>query len=493
SKLPIDNAMERCCFATNESINEMIVFDRNIRLSIRYDEDKNIFKYHKARTYKHFKSFHSSGCVRFNDLILYYLSDNTWLKYEKSVPISLDDCVAVMSEDKNFVHIFGTTDGNANECIHVKTQVNEWIQKETKIEKQWMLKDKELTDIEECKVELKKMKQNPDIKKLKKKKEIEMIIEQWMHLSSVNNIGWIDDFNMIILRYITPTYFKPFKMFENHHGVIGIKFSPDGTKFVSPLLDRTIKIWDVASGKEIQVLKGHLAFVEHAQFSPDGTMVISCSADETIRLWDITSGTEITKLKVHEGTVIRARFSSDGKTIVSCSEDCTIILWDVQSEHPILILEGHRNIKDVQFSPDCQQILSASRDGIISVWNAKSGKRLCTFQLYSYRMKAQFSSDGKYILCSEDSTIQIWDVASGTQVKRLNSDYASGYDAKYFPNKSTILSCLKGSVIQLRDIKFDTITQEIDSGIVFAIDISSDGNTIAFYSKNGTIHLWKVL
>ncbi|ETO03222.1 WD repeat-containing protein [Reticulomyxa filosa] len=519
SKLPIDNAMERCCFATNESINEMIVFDQNIRLSIRYDEDKNIFKYHKARTYKNFKSFRSSGCVRFNDLILffggkegsdtdtlkkiyrYYLSDNTWMKYEKSLPISLDDCIAIMSEDKHFIHIFGTT----NE-YHMKTQVSEWIQKETEMEKQWMLKDKELRDIEECRMEWKKMRQNPEVKKLtdlhqiekkKKKKEIEMIIEQWMHLSSVNNTGWIDDFNVIILRYIMQIFYKPSMVFQGHtRAVNSVRFSPDGATLVSSSQDHTIKIWDVESGKEIRVLRGHSSFVRDAQFSPDGTMIVSCSNDNTIRLWDIKSGTEIATLTQHKRPVMKTQFSPDGKIIVSCSEDKTIRLWDVQSRHTIQIFREDYHVNDVQFSPDGRQIIWVLTNDTISVWSIELGELIYKLRGHTdYVMTAQFSSDGKYIISSDDRTIRIWDVELGTQVKILNSNYAGGYHVKYIPDRHIIISCFRDSMVRLWDTRLGVIIQEMDgqSGNITGMDISSDNNTIVFCSQSGTIHKWKVL
>ena len=64
-------------------------------------------------------------------------------------------------------------------------------------------------------------------------------------------------------------------------------FSPDGTKVVSGSSDKTLRLWNVATGECEQTLAGHSAGVSSAGFSPDGTKVVSASYDETLRLWRV--------------------------------------------------------------------------------------------------------------------------------------------------------------------------------------------------------------
>ena len=65
--------------------------------------------------------------------------------------------------------------------------------------------------------------------------------------------------------------------------------------------DKTARLWEVASGKEIGVLKGHDGGVWSAAFSPDGRQVVTASGDKTARLWEVASGKEIGVLKGHDG------------------------------------------------------------------------------------------------------------------------------------------------------------------------------------------------
>src|SRR4051794_14908780 len=70
--------------------------------------------------------------------------------------------------------------------------------------------------------------------------------------------------------------------------VISVAFSPDGKTLASG--GASVKLWDVASGKNTVTLKGHTAAVTSVAFSPDGKTLASGSWDKTVKLWDVASG-----------------------------------------------------------------------------------------------------------------------------------------------------------------------------------------------------------
>jgi hypothetical protein len=84
-----------------------------------------------------------------------------------------------------------------------------------------------------------------------------------------------------------------------------------------------------------QVLRGHEREVLHAQFAPDGKTVVTASDDKTARLWDTASGKELHVLRGHESTVSSAQFAPDGKTVVTASFDNTARLWRCVSCRPV--------------------------------------------------------------------------------------------------------------------------------------------------------------
>jgi len=104
-------------------------------------------------------------------------------------------------------------------------------------------------------------------------------------------------------------------------------FSPDGARILTTSY-KILRIWDVASAKEIAVLRGHEAAISHAHFSPDGARIVTASDDKTARIWDVASAKEIAVLR-DDNEVWSAAFSPDGSSIVTSSSYYARV-WDVR-------------------------------------------------------------------------------------------------------------------------------------------------------------------
>ena len=81
--------------------------------------------------------------------------------------------------------------------------------------------------------------------------------------------------------------------------VTSVSFSPDGKFALSGSWDETLKLWDVATGREIRTFSGHGDGVTSVSFSPDGKFALSGSWDKTLKLWEVATGKEIRTFSGH--------------------------------------------------------------------------------------------------------------------------------------------------------------------------------------------------
>jgi hypothetical protein len=188
------------------------------------------------------------------------------------------------------------------------------------------------------------------------------------------------------------------------------------------------KLWELASGRESWILKGHTDRVKSAAFSPDSQRVVTASEDGTAKVWEVATGRELLTLRGHSKDINAVAFSPDGLRIATCSRDETAKVWEAGSGQELLTLNGHTAvINSLVFSADGRRILTGGEDQLAKVWESTTGRELLTLRGSSATINSvAFSPDGQWIVAAcNDNSIGFWQAARPEQVSRWTEEERS--------------------------------------------------------------------
>ena len=293
------------------------------------------------------------------------------------------------------------------------------------------------------------------------------------------------------------------------YSVAGLAYSPDGRMVAVGLQSGEIKLLDAANGRELSNLTGHLYGVPRLAFSPDGAALASGSFDLSDKLWDVASGKELQSMPGADiswfGGMPSVAFSPDGKTLAYGAPRGQVKLFDIANNKELRTLGGTPeggtidDVNSVAYSPDGKILASGYGMGSITLWDATSGEQLRTLTGQQSVTALAFSPDGSILASvSKNLMIRLWDVTSWSELRAFTVPGMSGDSGMVYTG--SLAFSPNGEVLAVgSDVGPFVLWDAISGDELFTLTgsagnlaVSPDGRVMITGSANGTILVWGI-
>jgi hypothetical protein len=183
----------------------------------------------------------------------------------------------------------------------------------------------------------------------------------------------------------------------------------DGRYAISGDKDRTIKLWEVESGRLLRTFKPNADAVKSVSLSADGSYILAHNGYEILKLWKVSSGRCIRTFK---GVVSNCSISLGGDGRYAMTASGSVKLWEIATGSCMRTFKLADSMDSISMSADGHYALSGSHKGMLNLLDVESGRCLLTLEAHAGEVKSVcLSTDGRYALSGgEDKTLKLWEL-----------------------------------------------------------------------------------
>ena len=278
--------------------------------------------------------------------------------------------------------------------------------------------------------------------------------------------------------------------------VESLVFSLDGTFLVSGSGDKTVRLWDVQTGRVIKTFHEHRGQIFSVSISADNTMIASGSEDKTVHLCNIKTG-NFCILKGHKDYVTTATFSpTNPQLLLSASKDNTVRQWGTDGHQIGSTIPGYH----VAFSPDGTQFVSLNKE-TVTIRNTDSRMTVVEFNLADSAYWCCFSPNGRFIATIYES-IGLWDITGSDpsliQTFLGHSSYITGL---VFPSFLTLTSVSHDHSIKFWQVNASlldpsssgTESTSLISAPIRSVSLQAENDLAFSIDSEGDVKTWDIL
>ena len=285
------------------------------------------------------------------------------------------------------------------------------------------------------------------------------------------------------------------KLTGHAHWVLSVAVTADGTTAVSGGDDGSVRIWDLATGRERAKLTGHTKLVSSVAVTADGTMAVSGGRDRSVRIWDLATGRERAKLTGHDGPVLSVAVTADGTMAVSGGDDGLVRIWDLATGRERAKLTGHTKlVSSVAVTADGTMAVSGGRDRSVRIWDLATGRERAKLTGHTNLvLSVAVTADGTMAVSGgDDGSVRVWDLATGRERAKLTSHDGRVSSVAVTGDGTTAVSGGYDGLVRVWDLAAGRERAKLTGhdDLVSSVAVTADGTTAVSGGYDGSVRIW---
>ncbi|KAH9524948.1 hypothetical protein Btru_028330 [Bulinus truncatus] len=304
--------------------------------------------------------------------------------------------------------------------------------------------------------------------------------------SSVPHVVWLNKPETASQCYMTLSNFKL--------PVTSVVISPDSSKFATGAQDLLVRLYDMATGKELRFFTGHADEVTDVCFVGNN-LLCSASMDSTLCIWDVENGHRLQTLKGHNRKVASCASDAQGKLVASGGWDCFVFVWKAANGEKMCDFNVGSPVNCVDFHPTEEQIVVGSWDSLIRIYNYFHKTRIAILRGHSTSVRdIAYSVDGRHLASAAlDGDIKIWAADKGSQVGSIKGHCGPISKLTFSPSGGELITAGEDHQIKVWSGELGIPLHKLHTtkfGAAVSVAIAPDGRSVAVGYHLGTVRVY---
>ncbi|EKX47493.1 hypothetical protein GUITHDRAFT_69596 [Guillardia theta CCMP2712] len=305
-----------------------------------------------------------------------------------------------------------------------------------------------------------------------------------------------------------PQWHAPWKLMRVISGHLGwvrcVAFEPDNQWFVTGAGDRTLKLWDLASGELKITLTGHISPVRGVVVSDRHPYMFSVGEDKLVKCWDLECNKVIRHYHGHLSGVYCCSLHPTLDVLCTGGRDSSVRVWDIRTKNQIFCLSGHKDtVASLLTQGVDPQIISGSHDSTVKLWDLAAGKAYATLTHHKKGVRALALHPNKYLFASGSAdNLKQWKCPEGVFMKNVDqTPYRAVVNCMAVNHDDVMVAGYDNGSIRFMDWKtgynFHTEQTRVQPGSleaeagIFDCCFDKTGTRLITCEADKTIKVWK--